>query len=367
VRIEAAELRPFRLRLRRPLSAAFGPIALRDGVLLSLRSADGCIGYGEATPLEAFGTESLDAARSSLASCAALLEGADLEDPEDLLVWLARRCPPTCTARAAIDAALHDLVAREAGRSVADWLAGREGRSARPDVEVSALLASASPRELAVEAREAVALGFGTLKLKIGAGPASSDVERVGAIRSAVGPEPRIRADANGAWSRDRACARLEALAGFDLEFVEQPVAADDVVGLAQLRREVSVPVAADESARSEAELRSVLDAEAADVVMLKPSTIGGISRARAAAELARAAKVKVVPTSFLDGAVAVLSALHLASSLPGPLPASGLATSALLENDLAPAPVPERGRLRVPLQPGLGVRPQLRSGGRAA
>ena len=110
-----------------------------------------------------------------------------------------------------------------------------------------------------------------------------------------------------------------------------------------------------------------MLDAEAADVVILKPSAVGGISRARAAAELARAAGVEVVPTSFLDGAVAVLGALHLAASLPGPLPACGLATSALLETDLAPPPVPEGGELRVPTEPGLGARPWGRSRGRAA
>ena len=367
MRIEAAELQSFRLRLRTPLATALGPLAFREGVLLSLRNADGCIGYGEATPLPAFGTESLDAARRSLEACAALLEGADLGEPEELLGWIDRRCPPTPTARAAIDSAFHDLVAQDAGQSMASWLAAKEGGSARPTVTVSSLLVSQSPRALALEARHAVESGFRTLKLKVGVGPMSSDLERVAAVRSAVGPAPRIRADANGAWSPDQARGRLEALASLDLEFVEQPVAAGDVAGLARVRREASVPVAADESACSEAELRCVLDAEAADVVILKPSAVGGISRARAAVELARAAGVEVVPTSFLDGAVAVLGALHLASSLPGHLPACGLATSALLENDLAPPPVPEDGRLRVPTEPGLGAGLSGRGRGHAA
>jgi o-succinylbenzoate synthase len=355
------------LRLCTPLATGLGPIAFREGVLLSLRDADGCIGYGEATPLEAFGTESLDAARRSLEACAALLEGADAGEPEALLDWIGEQCRPTLTARAAVDCALHDLVARGAGRSMASWLAAKEGRSARSAVTVSALLTSRSPRALALEAGRAVDVGFRTLKLKVGGGPVSGDLERVAAVRAAVGPGPRIRADANGAWSPDQARARLEALAAHDLEFVEQPVAAGDVAGLAQLRRDAPVPVAADESACSEAELRGVLDAEAADVVILKPSAVGGISRARAAVELARAAGVKAVPTSFLDGAVAVLGALHLAASLPGPLPACGLATSALLETDLAPPPVPECGQLRVPTEPGLGTRPWGRTGGRAA
>jgi o-succinylbenzoate synthase len=353
--------------LRTPLATALGPLEVREGVLLSLRSSDGCCGYGEATPLEAFGTEPLDAARRSLEACAALLVGADLEEPEELLGWIARRSPPTPTARAALDAALHDLVSKLTGRSLASWLAAKQGRSPSPAVEVNALLASRLPSALAVEAQRAVELGFRTLKLKVGVGPASGDLERVAAIRRAVGPAPRIRLDANGAWSEEEARRRLDALARFDLEFVEQPVAPDDVAGLARVRRHASVRVAADESALHLVELRRVLDAEAADVVMLKPSAIGGISRARAAADLARAAGVKVALTSFLDGAVGVLSALHLTSSLPGPLPASGLATSALLENDLAPPPELERGQLRVPSVPGLGARPWPHSGGRAA
>jgi o-succinylbenzoate synthase len=367
MRIEAAELQPFRLRLRAPLATALGPLEFREGVLLSLRNTDGCRGYGEATPLEAFGTEPLDAARSSLESCAGLLEGAEWNEPEELLEWVERRSPPTATARAAIDSALHDLVAREAGRSLASWLAAGEGRSPSPAVEVNALLSSREPRTAAVEARRAVELGFRTLKLKVGAGPAPGDLERVEAVRDAVGPAPRIRLDANGAWSPEQARRRLDALAGFDLEFVEQPVAASDVVGLARVRRDAPVRIAADESAVRLADLRRVLDAEAADVVMLKPSAIGGIGRAREAVDLARAASVEIVPTSFLDGAVGVLCALHLTASLPGRLPASGLATSALLENDLAEPPQPEAGRLRVPPGPGLGAKPWLCSGGGAA
>jgi o-succinylbenzoate synthase len=344
-----------------------GPVSHRDGVLLGLRDDSGSIGYGEATPLEAFGSESLDAASASLERCAALLKGATLDEPAEAIGWLEQREAPTPTARAAIDSALHDLVAQAAGRSLASWLAAREGIRARSFVGVNALLAARDATALAVEAARAVASGFGTLKLKIGVGPASDDFERISAVRRAVGTAPRIRADANGAWSPDEACKRLEILSEFQLEFVEQPVTARDVTGLARVRRASPVPVAADESVLCEPDLRRVLDADAADVVILKPSVFGGIGRARAAAELTRAAGVRVVLTSFLDGAVAVLGALHLAASLPGDLDDCGLATSALLENDLAPVPAPERGRLPVPSATGLGAAVASCRRGRAA
>lgn len=367
MRIAAAELTPFRLRLRGPLATARGPITQRDGVLLALRSAAGHTGYGEATPLEAFGSESLGAARASLERCAALLEEVALDEPASLLDWLDERGAPTPTARAAIDAALHDLVAQKAGRSLACWLASREGHRARPSVGVSALLDARDPAGLAEQATRAAARGFRTLKVKIGGGPAADDLARLSAVRCAVGAAPRIRADANGAWSPEEACRRLETFSELQLEFVEQPVAAGDVAGLARVRRASPVPVAADESVLCEADLRRVLDAGAADVAILKPSVFGGIGRTRAAVELVRSAGVRAVLTSFLDGAVAVLAALHLAASLPDDLADCGLATSALLENDLAPVPAAEGGRLPVPTAPGLGVALVACLGGRAA
>ena len=115
----------------------------------------------------------------------------------------------------------------------------------RAEVPVNALV-PAVPAEAAAElAAEAVAAGVTTVKVKVGGGPLADDVDRVAAVRAALGPAGRIRIDANGAWDPDTAAAALERLAGFDLELVEQPVA--DLADLARLRRRVRVPVAADE------------------------------------------------------------------------------------------------------------------------
>src|SRR3990172_10714874 len=116
----------------------------------------------------------------------------------------------------------------------------------------------------AESARQSVSAGFRTLKIKAGA-ERETDVlvERIRAVRAAVGPGIRLRIDANGAWDAATAADRLAAVAGFDIEYAEQPLAANDVEGLADLRRRVAVPIAADEAVESISAARSLLRADA--------------------------------------------------------------------------------------------------------
>ena len=149
---------------------------------------------------------------------------------------------PGRALNAAIESAIVDL-----DRPVSPELA--------PDgdgVGVNATLPSLGPAALAEAAQQSVESGFETLKVKAGAERETEVlVERIRAIRTAVGPEVRLRIDVNGAWDLATAEERLEAIARFDIEFVEQPLAAHDLDGLAELRRRVRVPIAADEAAES--------------------------------------------------------------------------------------------------------------------
>src|SRR5205085_4815307 len=124
----------------------------------------------------------------------------------------------------------------------------------RVEVEVNALVPAVDPAAAAELATAAAAAGFTTVKVKVGAGPPGNDIDRVAAVRAALGPGGRIRLDANGAWDVDGAVAALGRLAVFDLELVEQPVL--DIGDLARVRRRVAVAVAADESIRSPGDAR---------------------------------------------------------------------------------------------------------------
>jgi L-alanine-DL-glutamate epimerase-like enolase superfamily enzyme len=167
-----------------------------------------------------------------------------------------------------------------------------------------------------------------------------------------------LRADANGAWANDEAEAAFDAFEDLGVSYVEQPLPADDLAGHAALRESgFDVGVALDESLVGR-RVDAVLDADAADVLVLKPMALGGPGNAHTLAMRAREAGVDPVVTTTIDGVVARLAALHVAAALPDVAPC-GLATGDRLERDLGPDPTTVRdGKMTVPQDPGLGVDP---------
>jgi O-succinylbenzoate synthase len=182
--------------------------------------------------------------------------------------------------------------------------------------------------------------GSRTAKVKV-AGPGSTladDVERVRAVRTALGAEGRIRVDANGAWNVDEAEHAIHALAQFDLEYVEQPCAS--IPELAELRARVSymgIPVAADESVRRESDPLEVSRVGAADILVIKVQPLGGLSRAL---DIVRQSGLPAVVSSALDTSVGLAMGAHLAGALPDLEFDCGLGTAALLAADVTDSPL---------------------------
>jgi len=170
------------------------------------------------------------------------------------------------------------------------------------------------------------------------------DVDLVAAVRDAVGDRVALRADANGAWDVETAIAVIGRLARLGVELVEQPVAS--LEDLAEVRRHVDVPIAADECIRSPDDARGLRALDAADAVVLKVQPLGGVRRA---IEIAELAGVPAIPTSMMETSVGVAAGLALAAALPELPYACGLATVALLPGDVTDDPlVPHAGALQV-------------------
>lgn len=184
--------------------------------------------------------------------------------------------------------------------------------------------------------------GCRTAKVKV-AEPGQSladDLARVEAVRDALGPDGRVRVDANGLWDPDGALTALRELSRFELEYAEQPVA--DVEDLARLRvalahHGIDVPVAADESIRRSGDPERVRDLQAADVAVLKVQPLGGVRRCL---ELAEVLGMPVVVSSALETSVGIRMGLALAAALPDLPHACGLNTVRLLERDVTAAPL---------------------------
>jgi O-succinylbenzoate synthase len=184
---------------------------------------------------------------------------------------------------------------------------------------------------------------FGTVKIKV-AEPGQTpgqDVDRIVAVRK-LHPEAKIRLDANGGWSPELSFSFIKALAGqgIELEYLEQPCKTIDE--LARLRQMIAdskfnVLIAADESVRKASDPMAVVEAEAADILVLKAAPLGGVSRAM---EIARGAGLPVVVSSALDSSVGISMGAHLAAALPDLRFDCGLATASLLAGDVTRNPL---------------------------
>lgn len=343
-------LTPFRIPLERPLETAAGTIDERCGFLLTVDGA-----YGEATPLPGW-TESLDECRTAIdAAASELRDGGTWDAALEI-------CRDTPAARHAVDLVRADVNAKRDGVPLVQYLSGDD---ATHSVPVNATIGQAPARETAAHARRAVTSGFDCLKIKVGGRPVPGDVERIRAVRTEVGTEVELRTDANGAWTPDQAREAMDAFDDLGVIYVEQPLPADSLTELAQLRRDTTIGVAVDETLATH-RFGDVLMAGAADVVILKPMALGGVKRAHDHALQASELGVTPIVTTTVDTVVARTAALHLAASLHDP-PACGLATADRLSVDLAPDPAPVRnGRMTVPDAPGIGIEtPAIPDGGR--
>jgi L-Ala-D/L-Glu epimerase len=324
VRLRSVEVIPYALPFREPYVTARGVLRRREMVLLRLRDEDGVVGLGEAVPLSLRGG-------ATLAEVVRELEGfADHEEASGL----------STPARCAVETALMDLRGRRTEKE-----AGK-GEGDEP-VPCNATLVAGPPEKVASEAERWARDGFTTFKLKLGA--ESGDVELVRAVREALGPEARIRVDANEAWDLEVAQQTLAELEPLGIELAEQPVAG--LEGMAQLAASTSIPLAADESVATLEEAERALAVSACSYTGIKLSKVGGPEEA-----LAIAGVLPAYITSALDGPVGIAAGAKVAQAVGGEI-AHGLATQRLFASSIASVECELRGdRLHLPPGPGLGV-----------
>ena len=350
--VRRLEATPTTRRLRAPVATARGALAELPGIALRVEADELPPGVGEVPLLpgadvagvlaavralgESIGGSPLDAAR------ARLREEVEVRGRDG-----GRAAIAIGPAGWGLDGALARLEARVAGLALARVALPGTGTSGPPlpAVRTNALAGADAPQELAAEVDAFVRAGEHTVKLKVGAGSLAADLARVAAARAA-GPELALRLDANGAWDAAEAVRRARAFAVHRPEWIEQPVAAHDLAGLARVRRSSPVPIAADESARDAAGAAAVLAAGAADALVLKPAALGPAAVTADLCERAEGEGVAVVLSSLFDGPASLEMSVALAAAL-GRDVVHGLGTGGWLEAP-GPAPLPRRGRIEV-------------------
>jgi len=332
--VQSIQFQFYRFAFHEPLQTALGIFSHREGFVIEIRDRQSDhqvqhIGLGESAPLYGFGMESIAETEQALKEAQRSLINVEIQNLKDIENLLTKY-NSTPAAKHGIELALLNLLAQVQGISISQLLANSFSGIVRDQVTVNAVIGAISPELAAIKAREYIEQGYCCLKIKVGMQNFEMDLQRVEAVRSQVGNDIQIRIDVNQGWSVDEAIANLRKLEFLQIEYVEQPVAASDLVGMAAVRRSQSIPIAADESVNNLAQLQQVIKAQAADIIILKPMALGGIITASRAAMLSFQAGLDVVVTTTIDGAIARQAAFDLAAALPIKR-ACGLATGHLL------------------------------------
>ena len=309
-------------------------------VRVTVTDTDGAEGWGEAAPNRFYG-ESVESVGAALARFAPLFEEADPWALEDAEATMNRALGRNGAAKSAVSAALHDLAGKRLG--VPLYRLWGLDRSKAPRSSFTIAIA-ASPADLEQRVKEAAQ--YPVLKVKLGT---ERDADIVRTVRGAA-PNKTLRVDANAAWTPKHALRMIDILMEYGVEFVEQPVAAEDVEGLRYVRERSKLPVIADESCVTSADIPRLVGA--VDGINIKLSKCGGLREALRMIAAARTHGLLVMAGCMVETSLGVTAAAHLSPLLDF----ADLDGAALLLDDPYDGATIHAGLIRIPDGPGLGV-----------
>jgi len=295
-----------------PFKTALRTVNSVKDIIVEIHTDTGNIGYGEAPPTGVITGDTKGAIVGAINDhIKKSIVGMDVEDFEEVLKKVDKCIIGNHSAKAAVDIALYDLYGQMYKQPVYKLLGGNR-REIITDVTISVN----DPDEMARDSITAINKGFKTLKIKVGK-DAPRDIERMKAIREAVGYDVNLRIDANQGWKPKEAVRILRMMEdeGLNIEFVEQPVAARDIDGLRFVTENVSIPVMADESVFSPEDALTILQTRAADLINIKLMKTGGLHNALKICSIAEIYGVECMLGCMLEAKVSVNAAVHLAAA----------------------------------------------------
>jgi L-alanine-DL-glutamate epimerase-like enolase superfamily enzyme len=312
MKITGIKLGHLSIPLHTPFKTAVRTATHIDDVLVTLCTDAGAVGFGSAAAVPAVTGNTEVGIRASIEGpLKHFLLGRAIENFEELMAQLHALPGVNAGARAAVDIALYDLYGRLRTSPLYTLLGGR-----RRELVTDLTISLNEPAVMARDSLDAVSRKFATLKLKVG-NDHTKDMERLRAIRAAVGNDVNLRLDANQAWTPEEAVSLIGKMEDEDLkiELVEQPVTDRDLEGLKYVTDRVGVPVVADESAFSPRDVADKIRMRAADMINIKLMKCGGLYPALKICDLARDAGMECMIGCMMESRISVTAAAHLAGA----------------------------------------------------
>ena len=350
--IDDLRFEAFLIKRKSVFRIATGASDVEDNVIVRLGS-DGEFGVGSASPSDVT-HETKDTITDFLRAARQRVTGVDESDLSALHESLDSVARGNTAAKAAVDMAAYDLIAKRADKRVFELLGGAGDGSMLTDITVGI-----EDREETVKRAVAhCAEGFRALKLKVGL-CLSEDIERMTAVRDAIGPCVEMRVDANQGYSVDEASRFCEEMHTLGVVLVEQPVDADDYEGLRKVRERSPVPIMADECLRTVDDARKVAEMGAADIINIKLMKSGGIHPAVEIDEIAKDAGMTTMVGCMGETQLSIAAGLHFALG-SGNVRYVDLDSHFSMIDDPSTGLTFKDGALGVAPRPGLGVATDL-------
>jgi L-alanine-DL-glutamate epimerase-like enolase superfamily enzyme len=353
VKITGFSVEPLTLIPNVPLSVAYGDYPEFEYLLLKLFTDTGAVGLGEAAPDPYVTGETPGILTRQLEQILPKLTGTDPLNREKIFLLYRELLPQFPAAAAAIDTAVWDLAGKALGRPVSALLGGtvREGMELYPVVPLD------TPEQMAETAVRFSAMGVRSLKVKIGTG-IPEDTRRIALIAEKTEHAVRLRVDVNQGWGTPEVAARaVDTLKDFPIDWIEQPVAAEDIPGMAAVKESSPFPIAADESCKSPGDALRIITEDAADIINIKLMKCGGLRQALGILALAESGKKKVLIGSMGESSIASSAGLQLALSRESVIGCECIGPLFLTGDPAEGFPADTaRGLLLPNTKPGLGV-----------
>ncbi|MGG1401207.1 dipeptide epimerase [Bacillus salipaludis] len=325
MKIIKADIIGIHLPLQSPFIISYETYDYMPSIIVKLETEDGLVGYGEAVPDEHVTGESFFSGIEILKH--QLLPFIMGESPfaiEKIHHIMDSRIHGNPAVKAAIDIACYDLMGKYVGKPVYDLIGGKFHH----ELTFAKVLSIEEPEVMAEKAKQALALGYSSLKLKVGF-ELFKDLERVKAVREAVGYEVPIRVDVNQGWKDYSTAAQaLPLLEPLRISWLEQPIKMGDIDGLAELRKKTVIPIMADESVHDGSDLNEIIKKNAADKINIKLMKSAGIYPAIHMAKTAEYAGLSCQVGSMVESSIGSAAGYHTAmarknitsTELTGPL-----------------------------------------------
>ena len=309
--IQAVELYKLFIPLKEPFVISLGPIHNVQNLVVIVRTADGCAGYGECSPYMTINGESIDTCFVVGQYFAQVLKGKNATDIAGCIEAMDKTIYANSSIKSAFDMALYDIAAQHSGVPLYRFLGGANNKVLETDMTVSI----GDPQKMKEDAVRFQKEGFPAIKIKLG-GTKEADVERIKAIREGIGAETPLRIDANQGWgTADYAIEVLQALGEYNIEHCEEPISRYRFMELGRVSAASPIPIMADESCGDHWDAERLIQLQACQMFNIKLGKSGGLYKAKKLAELGAAAGMHMQVGGFMESRLGMTASAHLALS----------------------------------------------------